>query len=219
MKKQRSASPSQAMPRSAFSATTRSRISRLFSSSSGFGSWLGNVPSTSKYISTQSSAVPANTSGASLPATPLAASMTTLYGRNARDVDELVQVLDVGRIEIEALADDARAARGQFLERLAALLELRDAGVAAERQRALPHQLHAVVLRRVVRGRDHDAAVQPLRGDPEVQHLRGHEAEVERRGAPAAAAPAAKASSSPRDDGRGSMPAPSRAAPSCCARA
>ena len=37
--------------------------------------------------------------------------------------------------------------------------------------------------------------------------------------APAAAAPAAKASSSPRDEGRGSMPAPSRAAPSCCARA
>ena len=83
MKKQRSASPSQAMPRSAPSATTRSRISRLFSSRSGLGEWLGNVPSTSKYIGTQSRAVPSKTSGASLPATPLAASMTTLYGRNA----------------------------------------------------------------------------------------------------------------------------------------
>ncbi len=77
MKKQRSASPSQAMPRSAFSATTRARISRLFSSSSGLGAWLGKVPSTAKNISTRSMGVPLNTRGASLPATPLAASMTT----------------------------------------------------------------------------------------------------------------------------------------------
>ena len=38
MKKQRSASPSQAMPMSAFSATTRSTMSRRFSSMSGFAS-------------------------------------------------------------------------------------------------------------------------------------------------------------------------------------
>ena len=99
------------------------------------------------------------------------------------DVDEPVQVLDVGRVEVEALAAGAGAARRQLGERLAALLELGDAGVAAQRQRALPDQLHAVVLRRVVRGGDHGAAVQPPRGDAEVQHLRGHEAEVDGRGA------------------------------------
>jgi hypothetical protein len=43
-KKQRSASPSQAMPMSAFSAITRSVMSRRFSSMSGFASWLGKVP-------------------------------------------------------------------------------------------------------------------------------------------------------------------------------
>ena len=37
--------------------------------------------------------------------------------------------------------------------------------------------------------------------------------------APAAAAPAANALTRPADEGRGSMPAPSRDAPSCCARA
>src|SRR5438270_886279 len=44
MKKQRSASPSQAMPRSAPDERTASMISRRFSSSSGFGSWSGNSP-------------------------------------------------------------------------------------------------------------------------------------------------------------------------------
>ena len=44
MKKQRSASPSQAMPMSAFSATTRSTMSRRFSSMSGLASWFGKAP-------------------------------------------------------------------------------------------------------------------------------------------------------------------------------
>ena len=50
MKKQRSASPSHAMPMSAFSATTRSTMCARFSSMSGLDSWLGNVPSTSMHI-------------------------------------------------------------------------------------------------------------------------------------------------------------------------
>ena len=47
MKKQRSASPSQAMPMSAFSRSTAAVMSARFSSSSGLASWFGNVPSTS----------------------------------------------------------------------------------------------------------------------------------------------------------------------------
>ena len=43
MKKQRSASPSQAMPMSAFSAITRSTMSRRFSSISGLASWFGKA--------------------------------------------------------------------------------------------------------------------------------------------------------------------------------
>ena len=42
-----------------------------------------------------------------MPATPLAASMTTLYGRNAETSTQVVQVLDVGGVEVDAL--DARA--------------------------------------------------------------------------------------------------------------
>ena len=72
---------------------------------------------------------------------------------------------------------------GSYVERLAALLELGDPRVAAQRQRPLFHQLHAVVLRRVVRGGHHDAAVQPPGGDAEVEHLGGDETEVHGRGA------------------------------------
>ena len=100
-----------------------------------------------------------------------------------RGVDEGTQVGDVGGVQVDALVAGAGAARRQLDERLAALLELGDALLAAERQGAVADQLHAVVLRRVVRGGDHDAAVEAPRGDAEVQHLRGHEAEVHRGGA------------------------------------
>src|SRR5665811_2622075 len=52
-----------------------------------------------------------------------------------------------------------------------------------DRQGPGAHELHAIVLRRVVRGGDHGAAVEASRGDAEIQHLRGHEAEVDRAGA------------------------------------
>ena len=70
-------------------------------------------------------------------------------------------------------------------------------------------ELHAVVLRRVVRGGDHGAAVEAARGDAEVEHLRGHEAEVapSRRRPPRRRRRTPRAG--PRDEGRGSMPAPS----------
>ncbi len=47
-KKQRSASPSNATPRSAPSSLTLPMMNSRFSGSSGFGSWLGKDPSGSK---------------------------------------------------------------------------------------------------------------------------------------------------------------------------
>ncbi len=80
MKKQRSASPSQAIPRSAPVARTRSMIIRRFSSSSGFGSWSGNSPSGTKYISSSSSGSCSRIGPTIGPAIPLPPSTTTFIG-------------------------------------------------------------------------------------------------------------------------------------------
>ena len=66
---------------SAFSAMTRSVMSRRFSSIRGFASWLGNVPSTSKHsVVSFFVGMCAKMSGATIPAIPLPASRTTLNG-------------------------------------------------------------------------------------------------------------------------------------------
>ena len=79
-KKQRSASPSKAMPRSAPSFVTSATMKRRFSSSSGFGSWSGNVPSGSKKWRTASMGRRSRIGGSIAPAIPLAPSMTTRSG-------------------------------------------------------------------------------------------------------------------------------------------
>ena len=80
MKKTRSASPSQAMPMSAFSALTRSTMSRRFSSMSGLASWFGKVPSTSMHRPVVRQGSLPKSRGATMPAMPLPASSTTLNG-------------------------------------------------------------------------------------------------------------------------------------------
>ena len=110
------------------------------------------------------------------------------------------------------------AAAGALGDRLTALLELGDALLAAERQRPCADELHAVVLRRVVRCGDHGAAVEAARGDAVVEHLGGDQAEVDGRGAGGGGA-RGEGARAPLDEGRGSMPAPTVEAPSCCARA
>ena len=82
-KKQRSASPSKAMPRSARSFVTSETMKRRFSSSSGFGSWSGNEPSGSKKCRTASTGRRSRIGGSIDPAIPLAASMTTCRGFTA----------------------------------------------------------------------------------------------------------------------------------------
>ena len=57
--------------------------------------------------------------------------------------------------------------------------DLPDAGVARQRQRALAHELRARVGLRVVRRRAHQSAVERLRADEEIQHLRADHSGVE----------------------------------------
>ena len=80
MKKQRSASPSQAMPMSAFSRSTAAVMSARFSSSSGLASWFGNVPSTSMQSDVTWQGRRSKSCGATRPAMPLPPSRTTLNG-------------------------------------------------------------------------------------------------------------------------------------------
>ena len=80
-KKQRSASPSKATPRSAPSSSVFATMNSRFSGSSGFGSWFGKVPSSSKKHSTTSIGSRSSTGGSIAPAIPFAASITTFSGR------------------------------------------------------------------------------------------------------------------------------------------
>src|SRR5581483_10376917 len=82
-KKQRSASPSNATPRSAPSDSVRDTMNSRFSGNSGFGSWFGNDPSGSKKHRTASTGSRSSTGGSIAPAIPFAASITTFSGRTA----------------------------------------------------------------------------------------------------------------------------------------
>ena len=77
MKKQRSASPSKAAPRSAPSSRTLPITNSRFSGRSGFGSWFGNEPSGSKKYGTGSIGIRSRTGGIMTPPIPFAASITT----------------------------------------------------------------------------------------------------------------------------------------------
>ena len=94
-----------------------------------------------------------------------------------RAIDVRQQVLDVLGHDVhgEALTD----ARGRReLARLCDPADVLQAVVAADRPRALAHELHAVVVRRVVARRDHDAAVHFARERREVHDLGAAEADV-----------------------------------------
>src|SRR5204863_527971 len=78
MKKQRSASPSQAIPSSAPSDRTFFTMNVRFSGSSGFGSWSGNSPSGSQYVVTCSIGSWSSSGPTIGPAIPFPPSSTTL---------------------------------------------------------------------------------------------------------------------------------------------
>jgi hypothetical protein len=79
-KKQRSASPSNATPKSAPSSSVFETMNSRFSGRSGFGSWFGNVPSGSKKQRTASIGSRSRIGGSIAPAIPFAASMTMRSG-------------------------------------------------------------------------------------------------------------------------------------------
>ena len=64
-----------------------------------------------------------------------------------------------------------------------AVAHVEEARLAADGQRAAAHELHARVLLRVVRGGDHDPALEPERADGEIDHLGADQPEVEDVGA------------------------------------
>ncbi len=201
MKKQRSASPSQAIPRSAPLARTRSMISRRFSSSSGFGSWSGNSPSGSKYISSSSSPSLARIGPTIGPAIPLPPSTTTFIGATrAGSMKESAWARNSSQM---STSSKRAAARRRAQPGFDLGPDFADPGVAGERQRALAHQLHAGVGLRVVGGGDHRAAVELARADQVVEHLGRDHAGVEH-------------ASRPRRSGRRAAPPPSPARSAAC---
>ncbi len=158
MKKQRSASPSQAMPRSACVSRTFLMMNSRFSGSSGLGSWSGNSPSGTQYVGTSSRGKlledrADHRAGHAVPA-----------------VQDDLQRLDLGRVDglqragVEGLVDvdllEAPAAAGFSEPVLDVGLDLVEAAVAGERDAALLDHLRAGVGLRVVAGGAHQAAVE-----------------------------------------------------------
>ncbi len=72
------------------------------------------------------------------------------------------------------MSDPLDAAGGGSASLRDHVADLADAGVAAERKGLAPHHLDPVVLLRVVRRRDLDAAVVTVPGDGEVHHVGRH---------------------------------------------
>ena len=215
MKKQRSASPSKATPRSAFSSSTLPTMNSRFSGSSGFGSWFGKRPvGLEEAAHGVESGSRSRTGGSIAPAIPFAASITTLSGLIACDVDEGEDPLDVGRPDVVLLDLSRRAARG-LSPAQRAVADLQQPGVAADRQRAAADDLHARVLLRVVRGGDRDAAVELELADREIDHLRADEPDVEHVGARRRPHPGSAASAIDGDERRMSRPTAIRAGSNC----
>ena len=181
MKKQRSASPSQAMPRSAPVERTRSMIIRRFSSSSGFGSWSGNSPSGTKYIFSSSSGSRSRIGPIIGPPIPLPPSTTTFIGLTASgSMKPSAWARYSSQMSTSSSCAVARRVAEPGLDRRP---DFGDPGVAGERQRALADELHAGVGLRVVRGGHHRAAVEVPRADQVVEHLGGDHPGVDHLGA------------------------------------
>ena len=172
MKKQRSASPSQAMPMSAFSAITRSTMSRRFSSMSGLDSWLGNR---AVHVEAQRRQLAGRDAGEELRSDQAghaaAGVQHDVEGLDRRLVDERHDVVDVvvEHVLMRERAADRRRRRQRV--RRDHLADLADAGVAAQGEGLAPDHLDAVVLLRVVRRRDLHAAVMAVPRHGEIHHV------------------------------------------------
>ena len=172
MKKQRSASPSQAMPSSApvsrdlvddEAAVLLEQRVRLVVGELAVRLPVGRAPARS---GSRRAAGP--TIG---PAMPLPPSSTTFMRRDLARVDVAERVLAEGVAHVLG-RDLARPVRGRTrLARGHDVAQLADARVARERQRAALHELRARVGRRVVGGGAHQPAVELARPDRPVELL------------------------------------------------
>ena len=156
----RSASPSNATPRSHPCLRTAACKSTMFSGSIGLAGWFGKLPSSSKYSGTTSHGSDLKTCGTVSPAMPLPASIGDAKRFDLRDVDERKAVLRRNRRGRRAARSSPRRAPagGRSPESSRSRIVARPVSSEIASARA-PRELHAVVLRRVVRGRDHDAPV------------------------------------------------------------
>ena len=180
-KKQRSASPSYATPRSACSSSVLPTMNSRFSGSSGFGSWFGKVPSGSKKHVTASIGRRSSTGGSIAPAIPFAASMTTLSGRIAEtSTNESTLSTNSARCPSASTSPASHGGPNGFSAR-SRTSSRPDSPPTGSAPRA--HDLHPRVLLRVVRGGDADAAVELELADGEIDHLRPDHPEVEHVGA------------------------------------
>ena len=183
-KKQRSASPSNATPRSAPSSSVFATMNSRFSGSSGFGSWFGKLPSSSKKQLHR------------LDRQPFEHRRQHRARHPVRRVDHDLQRPDLGRrprTTARGRRTRARCRRVSTVPRVArpvrdcpskrAVAHVEQARIAADRHGARAHDLHPGVLLRVVRGGDHDPAVEAERADREVDHLRPDEPDVDHVGA------------------------------------
>ena len=183
MKKQRSASPSQAIPRSAPSLRTLSITKRRFSGSSGFGSWPGNDAVRHPVRRDQLERVePLEDRPDHLAGHAVAAVEHELERPDRGGVDERQGALAERGRDVDVLDRPGRAGGlGQPLGDERA--DVADPGVARQGQRALAHELGAGVGLRVVRGGAHQPAVEVARADEEVEHLGPDHPGVEHVGA------------------------------------
>src|SRR4051812_39400286 len=179
MKKQRSASPSKAMPRSAPSDRTASQIARRFSSSSGFGSWSGNAPSGCQNVRTRSRPGSSSSTGPIVwAAMPLPPSSTTRSGRSAAGSTNVrSRAWYAGAMSTRSTEPPPGASSGRPSAPGGGAPA--DPRLARERAPALADELRAGVGARVVRRGAHEPAVQPVRADEEVEHLRAHQPRVQ----------------------------------------
>ena len=174
MKKQRSPSPSQAMPRSAPVSSTLSMMNSRFSGSSGLGSWSGKLPSGVQYVSMTSIGRRSKQRADHRPGHAVAAVDDDLHRPDVRRVDDAQRRLLEGVVDVDLL-DGAAAGWVRFAVEAVARARARACSPMplspAERDRALLDELRAGVGLRVVRGGAHQAAVELARADEPVEHL------------------------------------------------
>ena len=139
MKKQRSASPSQAMPMSAFSATTRSTMSRRFSSMSGLASWFGKRAVDVEAQTRRPAGQALEQLRRHQPAHAAAGIEHDVERLDDRRIDERHHVLDVARRAHPSCVTRARARPAGAGRRSFAIMSRmsRDPVVAAQRKRLL----------------------------------------------------------------------------------